>query len=90
MIKYNKQDVVLTERLYLKIRPWIANHPPIGIMAGEPAACNNCGSSRLWKDKRQFNYTKTGFKYQYKCAECGAYKTGSTLFKIEYGEDRLE
>lgn len=30
MLRYNKRDVVLTEKLYTFLRPWIRNHPYVG------------------------------------------------------------
>ena len=30
MKKYNTKDTVLTEKLYVKLRPWITNHPYMG------------------------------------------------------------
>lgn len=81
MLAYNKQDVILTEQLYLELRPWINNHPPIGIMDGRPASCDNCGSTQMHNHTKKA-YAKTGWKMQYKCYNCGAYKLGSKLHKI--------
>lgn len=40
MARYCKQDVRLTEKLYLKIRPYIRNHPYLGkTKSGECPAC---------------------------------------------------
>src|SRR3990167_899332 len=49
MQRYNKQDVALLERVYLKIRPWATNHPNINIFKEEPppTACPKCGSSHI-------------------------------------------
>lgn len=45
MMKYNKQDVKLLEKLYLKLRPWITNHP--NVAPHLKRACPKCGSARL-------------------------------------------
>lgn len=88
MQRYNKQDVVLLEKVYLKMRPWIKNHPNTGIADGRPAACDNCGSDRMHQHTKK-TYAKTGWKMQYKCYDCGAYKTSSVLHRIEDKTNRL-
>ena len=45
MKKYNRGDVDLLERVYLKERPWITNHPAIR-PRGE-SVCPHCQSRRL-------------------------------------------
>lgn len=40
MAKYNKQDVVLLEKVYLKLRPWAKGHPPVH--ANKPGHCPRC------------------------------------------------
>ncbi len=47
MEKYNKQDVVLLEQVYLKMLPYITNHPNVGIIGGDRSICPNCGSTHL-------------------------------------------
>jgi len=73
MKKYNKQDVVLLEDVYLKLRPWINPHPNVGINICKHS-CNNCGGSRL--QRRGFSYSRQ-VKYQrFQCTSCGAWKQG--------------
>lgn len=67
MCKYNKMDVVLLEKVYLKLRPWMTNHPRVGDLA----ACNTCGSNKV--QKRGFNYTRKGRYQRYACLDCGAW-----------------
>lgn len=48
MEKYNRQDVVLLERLYLRLRPWIgrpgkAAHPNLGFWSRGEDTCPKCG-----------------------------------------------
>lgn len=53
MERYNKTDVVQTERAMDALRPWISDHPNLGLWAGHDEqgapieVCHNCGSDRL-------------------------------------------
>lgn len=72
MEQYNKQDVVLLEKLYDVIRPWIKNHPNHALFTDdEMEVCPNCGSDHL--QKRGFHYTKTLTYQRVKCMDCGAW-----------------
>lgn len=71
MKKYNKQDVVLLEEVYLKLRPWITNHPPLNILENNLTGCPNCGESQL--QKRGTYPTKTGIKQNWWCLNCRAW-----------------
>jgi len=45
MLKYNDKDVFILEEFYLFIRPWIKNHPNMGIyQESEEHVCYKCGS----------------------------------------------
>jgi hypothetical protein len=72
MKAYNEHDVVLLDKVYDKLLPWIANHPNSALFNdGDDMVCPNCGSHNL--QKRGFYYTKT-MKYQrYQCNKCGAW-----------------
>ncbi len=70
MIRYCINDVKLLQRLYYKIRPWIKNHPVVGLYSdkGRPS-CPNCGSTKVHKKGRA--YTNAGIYHRYKCSDCG-------------------
>ncbi len=72
MKEYNINDVVLTEKVYDKLLPWISNHPNYALFHGtEGLSCTTCGSDHL--QKRGMTQTKT-LKYQrYQCQECGTW-----------------
>ena len=77
MQKYNKQDVIATEKLYLTQRPWIANHPNLGTYSDAAIhACPNCGSTNV--AKHGFRYMQQGKYQRYDCNECGAFSRGKT------------
>lgn len=71
MAKYCKQDVVLLEKLYLKVRPFIRNHPHMGI---HKHVCGACGSNHV--QSRGYRRTKS-FKIQrLQCQACGSWQDG--------------
>lgn len=80
MKKYNKQDVVLLEKVYMKLLPWIALHPA-DVFYQAPFDCPNCGSSHMTKHKRKI--VKGGWKQQMQCKDCGSYKIDPKLNKNE-------
>lgn len=70
MVKYCKQDVVLLEQVYLKLRGWNKSHPNLGLL-NRNESCGNCQSRRENWNKNGFAY-KSGGKYQrYSCKICG-------------------
>lgn len=72
MGKYCVQDVVLLEKLYLRIRPFIRNHPHMGKVGGH--ACGACGS--LHVQSRGTRRTRS-FKIQrLQCQDCGSWQDG--------------
>ncbi len=72
MRKYNKQDVVLTEKLYDKLLPWIKSHPSVPLHDGNRNdACTNCGSEDLKRDG--YAMTNVGKYQRYQCRDCGKY-----------------
>jgi DNA-directed RNA polymerase subunit RPC12/RpoP len=74
MFKYNKQDVALLEEVYLKLLPWIKNHPNLGVYTDKPV-CSNCGGE-IVLDPDKFYYTNINRYPVYRCKECGAYTRG--------------
>ncbi len=71
MVKYNKQDIVLLEEVYLKLRPWMKSFP---IARVDNGICRHCESSYL--QKRGFSYTKMYKIQRLQCYGCGAWSTG--------------
>lgn len=77
MEEYNRGDVELLEDVYMILRPWIKNHPNLGLYveATEPV-CPNCGSSEItWTGK--FYYTSANKYATFKC-KCGAFGRART------------
>jgi hypothetical protein len=80
MKKYNKRDVVATELVYLKLRPWIANHPNLGVFQPllEKPICPNCGSTNLKPWDRRANLQQ-GAYIRLLCSDCGAWSRGKEM-----------
>ena len=72
MIAYNKQDVVLLEKVYLKLRPWMDRHPHVGL-GGDGKRCPKCGGTQL--QSRGQRRTIQGFYNRYQCQSCGGWST---------------
>lgn len=70
MEKYNKQDVVLTEQVYERLRPWSDDTVHVGLFEENPLGkCPCCGSSNLVK--RGYKVAATRVYRQYNCKDCG-------------------
>ena len=76
MLDYNINDVKILEELYLKIRPWIKNHPNLALFSDtETEMCHTCmGGDLNWQPNGHDEYYITSVgKYQmYRCNKCGA------------------
>lgn len=76
MIKYNKHDVNLLEKIYMRLRAWTDNHPNVSAL-DRPDACPACGSSSL--ESKGWKYMKTRRYRQYKCRNCGKWCSDVTM-----------
>jgi DNA polymerase III epsilon subunit-like protein len=70
MRKYNIQDVILTEKLYDVLTPWVKNGLNHGLF-NEEMVCVKCGSDDL--EKRGFAITNTGKYQRWQCNDCGGW-----------------
>lgn len=67
MLKYNKHDVTLTEKLYLLIRSSIKNHPNLSLYE-EDCVCPKCGSHDI--QRRGYALTNTAKYRRFQCKNC--------------------
>lgn len=73
MERYNKQDVVLLERVHDKLLPWIKNYPNTNLYSARDA-CPSCGEKKL---QARGTAVSVNIKYQrYQCQGCGAWSKG--------------
>lgn len=74
MQDYNENDVVLLERLYNKLLPWMDRHPNRST-SGEYPCCPNCGGENL--QRRGYAITTTQKYPRYQCKDCGSWVRGN-------------
>lgn len=79
MKEYNIQDVLTLEEVYLKLRPWIKNHPNIGVI-DEPdkPVCPKCGSHHI--HFRGYTTTNVSKFRKFVCLDCGGW--GRSRFNV--------
>lgn len=71
MLKYNKKDVDILEEVYIRLRPWIVNHPNISNIMDKDI-CPFCGYEKDGIELDGFYYTGVNYYKLYRCPECGA------------------
>jgi len=72
MVKYNIQDIHVTEDVYRVLRPWIKNHPNVGLyMEEEEAVCPKCGGKHI--HFRGYATTAVSKFRRFQCLNCGGW-----------------
>jgi hypothetical protein len=76
MKRYNPTDVLATEQVYLKLRPWMKTHPNIGMFNADQTipACPKCGSNNV--HSRGVWRGASGVYRRYQCNECRGWCRG--------------
>jgi len=76
MLAYNKKDVLLLEKVYLKMRPWMTNHPNVGVYEdeGEAVRCPKCGGTHI--QQRGYAITNLSRFQRFQCQDCGGWFRG--------------
>ena len=72
MAKYCAQDVRLLEDVYLRILPYISDHPRVANRHG--LTCPNCGSDHM--TSQGWKITRTTRVQSLKCGACGSWSQG--------------
>lgn len=85
MEEYNINDVVLLEKVYDRLKPWIKNHPNQAAFSGE-AVCPTCGSPHSQRRGTRVNQIGTYARYQ--CLDCSRWYTGTQVIKKTPIENR--
>lgn len=71
MEDYNKQDVVLAEKLYNKYLPWIKNHPHHGSYGADAEVCPNCAGKHVQRRGYAVASLKKYPRFQCQNSKCG-------------------
>lgn len=74
MQEYNENDVILLEKLYHKVLPWVDKHPNIATHE-EGMCCPNCASLKY--QRRGYALTTTQKYPRYQCQDCGSWFRGN-------------
>lgn len=74
MKRYNKMDVDLLARIYLRLRPWIKNHPAVKY-SKNAITCDKCGSDRVTSQGTRI--AKRRLVRRYQCQACGGWQTAA-------------
>lgn len=70
MLSYNKQDVILLEEVYMKMRPYMTNHPTI------PGEACICGCTVFHKRGWEYSANRSRRRQNYRCRDCRVSKWG--------------
>ena len=75
MEKYNKRDVIATEQLYYKLRPWMPTHLNVNAFDGaSEIKCPKCNSDDV--QKRGFTFTNLAKYARIRCNTCKGWSRG--------------
>ena len=68
MARYNRHDVMGLEEVYLKLIPYIKNHPNLGVLMDDDV-CTNCGHYQM--EETESVYLTSANKFPvYRCLSC--------------------
>lgn len=71
MQEYNINDVILLEKVYYKLLPWIKGHANHSLHDSVGTVCPNCGGVHY--QRRGIAFTIGGSYQRYKCNDCGTW-----------------
>ncbi len=72
MVDYCKHDIVILEKVYLALRPYILQHPNVSVyLDADRAVCPKCGSPKI--QYRGYCFTTTSKFKRFSCTNCGGW-----------------
>lgn len=82
MVAYNVVDVEVTERLYLRFKPYMTNHPNMKQISGRPTDCavGGCKDPGFWS--QGLRHTKTASYHRWQCKKCKSYQPPTPESKV--------
>jgi hypothetical protein len=75
MESYNRNDVILFEKLYDRFKPWIRGIANQGLYREDSLVCPTCGSDSY--TRRGYTYTASCKYQRYQCKSCGGWFRGA-------------
>ena len=82
MKKYNRNDVVILEKLYLKLLPWMVRHPNMASLADRPEACPKCGVEGTMQARGDY-ITALSRRKRFQCTGCGGWSSGRAIERTD-------
>lgn len=82
--KYCKNDVEITTKVYMKLRPYMRSHPSLSRITGDYDACPRCGSFDY--RVKAYRTTDTSRYHQYQCNTCRGFFTDRKAIKEKEGD----
>jgi len=79
MKRYNINDVILLEKIYKKMLPYIDNHPNYAVMSGVGMRCPKCGSFKIIK--QGYGHRVGSIVQRFQCRQCGGWCCGDKVLK---------
>ncbi len=86
MVEYNKQDVILLEEIFLKLRPYASNHVNRELYGGDES-CPRCASTNV--QSRGVHKAISQVYQRFQCQACGGWfrmlraeKNSSTKYRV--------
>lgn len=71
MTRYCKQDVVVLEKVFKKLLPYINKMPNYMYLNSDVQLCSNCGSDNV--QRRGYSVSKSVKKQRFQCMDCGTW-----------------
>lgn len=76
MERYNAQDVRITEKVYLRLLPWLTNSPHLAMYTGHEYSCPYCGKKGL--NREGVTHTLVQSYWLNQCPNCGGWSRSTT------------
>ena len=77
MTDYCKQDVILLEKVYYKLRGWSKNSPNMNLVIGGFTNCPTCGSEHT--ERRGTEVSRVSTFQRWHCLNCGSWFKGESI-----------
>ena len=75
--RYNCGDIVATEQLFDRLRPYIKSAPHLGMWTGNSWACPNCGFDGIANNPTGEAYANVTKYKAFQCEKCGTHIRGN-------------